>query len=965
MAEIIDVPVLDLDLSELQAEAEETGKTIKDLKAEIKGFRESLENAEIGSDEFKSALEQLTAAQNELKQATKSSIDVVEGSYNALTRQMAEMKAEWKNLNPATEEGKARMAELGKAINETNTKLKEMDASLGNYQRNVGNYGSAFEGVTMKIEGTTASFERQISTTQAALDSFQLIEGAMQTLGIESEETEKVLRGVEGAMRFTNGLKSIKEAAGGFKELGLATKAAELQQKLFGSSVKATTVATTTATVATNTFKKALIATGIGALIVAIGTLIANFDKVLALFKNNSSAADKAAESFGNFKTEIEDTARSGATELEIMGAKGATAMQLLQAEVKMTGASLETLKTKSEELKKNLSDAKWWQFGLKKELKKQIEEVEGMIEETTDKQKDLSEEVKVQQVKDAEDAKKAILKNLEESQKAVDKLREKFKGLNISAPAVDLRNVIDQYKKDLDAIEKLHDQQKDKYTTYNQDLAAVEQKFVNDRSKIMDDLLGSYKDQLLTDTEKQTSDLNKWKNEQLKIWKEMRAVLESDKDTTDSDLMIFTKKEQAALESVNKIYNEKSKEIEKLAKDNGWQKIVDEINKELDKLDKVRERAVQKLALTETAINEEFKGFDFDLSVEFEFGVQEEKLKKMKVLYENQLETLKQVDAKERERLQTLIKQAEEQGRSVEEVEDLKWQLEQVGGETDALVQKIGNVNDALQTLTLDKLVAQVESISSLFTGVGDAFMKLNEIGGAFNSETASGINETISQIASGMNQAAVNFSQIGKIQDELTKLQEEGADSAKQQRLQTELASKQWSTYGQMASAGLGAASSMLSALAAQQDQQDEEGFEKMKKLQIASATMSMLQGVVSAVTSAMSPTNAWMTIWGQAGMAAAMSAMVIATGTMQINAIKKMSKNSPATNPSSSASAISVPSVNALNLISRPVQTTNTVQGASAEGEVENTRVYVVETDIVDTINKVNVAESEAVY
>ena len=212
MAEIIDVPVLDLDLSGLQAEAEETGKTIKDLKDEIKGFRESLENAEIGSDGFKSALEQLTNAQNELKQATKSSIDVVEGSYNALTRQMAEMKAEWKNLNPATEEGKARMAELGKAINETNTKLKEMDASLGNYQRNVGNYGSAFEGVTMKIEGTTASFERQISTTQAALDSFQLIEGALQTMGIESEEAEKVLRSVEGAMRFTNGLKAIKEA---------------------------------------------------------------------------------------------------------------------------------------------------------------------------------------------------------------------------------------------------------------------------------------------------------------------------------------------------------------------------------------------------------------------------------------------------------------------------------------------------------------------------------------------------------------------------------------------------------------------------------------------------------------------------------------------------------------------------------------------------------------------------------
>lgn len=963
MAEIIDIVAMDLDLSEMIEECRKADITVGDLKESIKRFRDTLGDTVVGTTEWEKALKDLTTAQDLLKASTKSSIGVVENSYNALTRQMAEMKAEWKNLNPATEEGKARMAELGKAINETNDKLKEMDASLGNYQRNVGNYGSAFDGVTMKIEGTTASFERQISTTQAALDSFQLIEGAMQTLGIQSEETEKVLRGVEGAMRFTNGLKSIKEAAGGFKELGLATKAAELQQKLFGSSVKATTVATTTATVATNTFKKALIATGIGALIVAIGTLIANFDKVLALFKNNASAADKAAESFNSFKTEIEDTARSGATELEIMGAKGATAMQLLQAEIGMTGTSLETLKTKSEELKKNLSDAKWWQFGLKKELKKQIEEVEGMIEETTEKQKDLSEEVKVQQVKDAEDAKKAILKNLEESQKAVDKIRERLSKLNLSAPAISLKSLNDQLKKDMDENEKAFKRGAISYDKYLENLALLDTEYISNRKNLMDNLIEGYNTKLMTEEEKSLNDLNQWKQEQLQIWKDLR--IEMEKTGTDTDIAIFAEKEKEALEKVNQVYKEKDEEIKKMIKDNGWQKIVDEINKELDKLDKVRERAVQKLALTETAINEEFKGFDFDLSVEFEFGVQEEKLKKMKVLYENQLETLKQVDAKERERLQTLINQAIEQGRSTEEVEELKWQLEQVGGETDALVQKIGNVNDALQTLTLDKLVAQVESISSLFTGVGDAFMKLNEIGGAFNSETASGINETISQIASGMNQAAVNFSQIGKMQEELSKLQEEGADSAKQQRLQTELASKQWSTYGQMASAGLGAASSMLSALAAQQNQQDEEGFEKMKKLQIASATMSMLQGVVSAVTSAMSPTNAWMTIWGQAGMAAAMSAMVIATGTMQINAIKKMSKNSPAANTPPSVSAINVPTPSALNSISPAVQATTNVQGASTASDAKDTRVYVVETDIANTMNKVNVMESEAVY
>ena len=963
MAEIIDVPVLDLDLSGLQAEAEETGKTIKDLKDEIKGFRESLENAEIGSDDFKSALEQLTNAQNELKQATKSSIDVVEGSYNALTRQMAEMKAEWKNLNPATEEGKARMAELGKSINDTNNKLKEMDASLGNYQRNVGNYGSAFEGVTMKIDGTTASFERQIHTTQSALDSFQLIEGALQTMGIESEKAEKVLRSVEGAMKFTQGLTAIKEAAGGFKELGIATKAAELQQKLFGASVKSTAAATTTATKATNTFKKTLVSTGIGALIVGLGVLIANFDKILALFNKNASEAEKASESFGKFKTELEDTARGGATELEIMGAKGATAMQLLQEEIKQTATSLETLKTQSEDLKQKLSEAKWWQFGLKKELKKEIEEVEGMIEETTDKQKDLSEQVKVQQVKDSEDAKKAIKKNLEESQKAVDKIKDRLSKMNLSAPAINLRSLNDQLKKDIDEIDKAFKRGAISYGEYLETLAGLDEEYISNRNKIVNDLVEGYNTELMTEEEKSFNDLNQWKQEQLKIWADMRAEIE--KTGTKTDLTIFAEKEKEALEKVNQVYEEKDKEIKEMVKENGWKKIVDDINTELDKLDKVRERAIQKLALTEVAINEEFKDFDFDLSIDFKFDTQEEKLKKLKVLYENQLETLKQIDAKERDRIKSLIKQAEEQGRSAEEIEDLKWQLEQVGGETDALTQRIENVNDALQTLTLDKLVAQVESISSLFTGVGDSLMKLNEIGNAFSSETASGINETISQIADGMNQAAVNFSQIGKIQEELTKLQEEGADSAKLQRLQTEIAAKQWKTYGQMATAGLGAASSMLSALAAQQDQQDDEGFEKMKKLQIASATMSMLQGVISAVTSAMSPANAWMTIYGQAGAAAAMSAMVIATGTMQINAIKKMTKNSTGGGDAPGVASINIPQATASQSMTPAVQTVNAVEGASTESNTKDNRVYVVETDISSTQDKVKVIEAEARY
>ena len=45
--------------------------------------------------------------------------------------------------------------------------------------------------------------------------------------------------------------------------------------------------------------------------------------------------------------------------------------------------------------------------------------------------------------------------------------------------------------------------------------------------------------------------------------------------------------------------------------------------------------------------------------------------------------------------------------------------------------------------------------------------------------------------------------------------------------------------------------------------------------------------------------------------------------------------------------------------------PVQYSSAVQGAQTEGAISNQKVYVTETDIVGTINKVNVQESENTY
>ena len=62
-------------------------------------------------------------------------------------------------------------------------------------------------------------------------------------------------------------------------------------------------------------------------------------------------------------------------------------------------------------------------------------------------------------------------------------------------------------------------------------------------------------------------------------------------------------------------------------------------------------------------------------------------------------------------------------------------------------------------------------------------------------------------------------------------------------------------------------------------------------------------------------------------------------------------------------STSSASATPNTSAVNSVIAPVQYTQDVQGASIEGAIKDSKVYVTETDITNTQNKVSVTENEA--
>lgn len=241
-------------------------KSVKDLKNEIKSLQDTILNLDKGTTEYNDAVARLQENQralNEVMSLTRRDAVALEGSYDALTYRMAELKKEWKATND-----EARRNELGQQIDEINNQLKELDASTGNYQRNVGNYTEgvvdAFAKLKQEVkdarnellqaeEGTeeynkamnrlaeaqfqlrdmneqsryaVADFGEQLSNvagiTSGIVSGFSALQAVMVLTGNETEDFQKVMIKLQATMALVQGLQGLEGVIDRVKGLGKA-----------------------------------------------------------------------------------------------------------------------------------------------------------------------------------------------------------------------------------------------------------------------------------------------------------------------------------------------------------------------------------------------------------------------------------------------------------------------------------------------------------------------------------------------------------------------------------------------------------------------------------------------------------------------------------------------------------------------------------------------------------------------
>ena len=207
MAENIETKVLSVDVGGAIT-------NIKEYKQHIDSLKGTLLGLEKGTEQYNAVATELVKEQQKLTEVmdvAKGKGEAVEGSYDNLSKTMSELKKQFKATGDEAER-----TNLALKINDINNQLKDMDASVGVFSRNVGNYSQAYE------------------------EAFKAVIGGLDNVD------------------------------------GLLGEVAGNVNSLF-PLIKQTTAA---ATAGLKGIKKAIATTGIGLLIVAVGELAAHFDDV-------------------------------------------------------------------------------------------------------------------------------------------------------------------------------------------------------------------------------------------------------------------------------------------------------------------------------------------------------------------------------------------------------------------------------------------------------------------------------------------------------------------------------------------------------------------------------------------------------------------------------------------------------------------------------------------------------------
>ena len=149
-------------------------KSVKELRAAIKEYQDSLVGADAASAEYKETTDKLAVAQDELKAVTKAGREGViqySDSIAGLEKQYREMYNAYKQMSEEmrnSDAGKQTAADL----KELSDKLNNLKKDVGNYKDNIGRYAESVMDAFSKMGGSVGGLVGPFKTATQGITAF-------------------------------------------------------------------------------------------------------------------------------------------------------------------------------------------------------------------------------------------------------------------------------------------------------------------------------------------------------------------------------------------------------------------------------------------------------------------------------------------------------------------------------------------------------------------------------------------------------------------------------------------------------------------------------------------------------------------------------------------------------------------------------------------------------------------------
>lgn len=220
-----------------------------------------------------------------------------------------------------------------------------------------------------------------------ASGALQTLTAGFSLLGVEMGDDIKVIKTLQALMAMTSGIVAVEKGVIAFKKLG--------------DAIKLSTVYTKAATIATTNFSKALIATGVGAIVVALGALLAilpdiikRMTKVSQEVKNLKAETDQAIKANDGWDEVIDFQVRLrkayGDTAAQIRVLKAELLSQKLDDAYAAYEKALSNYSKKVEEMGNTSS----WAFAKMSRLKKECKELSDAVKDAGDQVSKVQDQI-------------------------------------------------------------------------------------------------------------------------------------------------------------------------------------------------------------------------------------------------------------------------------------------------------------------------------------------------------------------------------------------------------------------------------------------------------------------------------------------------------------------------------------------------------------------------------------------